>query len=552
MILMNPHVLAPASQSGQTPPAGSASYAGRSGDPATGCRPLPLPVGNPSRTSWAPTLIYAATWALLLAVTCLWALNGGIQQLVGTAPAAAFGSTSGDSLALVSTSMESLGRLTGLIASILLLIQVTMMARIPWIEQALGQDRLTYFHRILGFSSFSLMLAHIGVLVLAKSSSTVSVFSTAWMITTTYPGMVMAVVGTVALILVVATSFAAARRSMRYETWHLIHLYAYFGAGLAVPHQLWTGSDLMFSPVASAFWIGAWLLAAGSVVVFRILLPLALSLYFSLRVHDVTYLQPDLVQVTLVGKHMQRMPARGGQYFVWRFCNKNFFAGLPVSLSAAPNGSTLQFTCQIVGPKTQHVSQLTPGTKVFFEGPYGRFHGGSRNAGITANSQAIPSPIVILAAGTGVLPALSMVEAHLHERRDEPGAYATVPVPVVIVRAPNWERLPQAHRFHELNQSGAIHLVTAFGHRAPQSIFPPSQQHPTARRSSRHPERHSEHRSRKAIASHDAQTLSSLAPHIPHSDIYLCGPTDWMNSARYVVRLTGAPADTIHAERFGI
>ncbi len=36
----------------------------------------------------------------------------------------------------------SLGRLTGLVASDLLLVQVLLMARVPAVERAVGQDRL--------------------------------------------------------------------------------------------------------------------------------------------------------------------------------------------------------------------------------------------------------------------------------------------------------------------------------------------------------------------------------------------------------------------------
>ena len=43
----------------------------------------------------------------------------------------------------------------------------------------------------------------------------------------------------------------AARRRLRYESWHLLHLYAYLGVGLALPHQLWTGTDFIGSPAAT-------------------------------------------------------------------------------------------------------------------------------------------------------------------------------------------------------------------------------------------------------------------------------------------------------------
>ena len=35
------------------------------------------------------------------------------------------------------------------------------MARIPVVERAVGQDRLAGWHRLAGFTSFNLMLAHI-------------------------------------------------------------------------------------------------------------------------------------------------------------------------------------------------------------------------------------------------------------------------------------------------------------------------------------------------------------------------------------------------------
>ena len=54
-----------------------------------------------------------------------------------------------------------IGRLSGLIASYLLLLQVLLMARIPWVESIWGQDVLARQHRLVGFSSFHLMLLHI-------------------------------------------------------------------------------------------------------------------------------------------------------------------------------------------------------------------------------------------------------------------------------------------------------------------------------------------------------------------------------------------------------
>ena len=48
------------------------------------------------------------------------------------------------------TGLTALGRLTGLVASDLLLVQVLLMARIPWVERAYGQDALARRHRLVG------------------------------------------------------------------------------------------------------------------------------------------------------------------------------------------------------------------------------------------------------------------------------------------------------------------------------------------------------------------------------------------------------------------
>ena len=78
--------------------------------------------------------------------------------------------------------------------------------------------------------------------------------ATLWDLTAHYPGMLLALAGTACLFMVVLTSIKAARLRLRYESWHLMHLYAYLGVGLALPHQLWTGQQFTDSPAKTVFW----------------------------------------------------------------------------------------------------------------------------------------------------------------------------------------------------------------------------------------------------------------------------------------------------------
>ena len=185
-------------------------------------------------------------WLSLLLVTYWWVADGGVRDLGGWA-----------------TGLTSAGRVTGLVSSVLLLAQVVLMARVPRLEAAYGQDRLAHAHRLVGFTSFNLMVAHVVLITWGYAAGEIGrTPATLWQLVTQYRGMLLATGGTVCLFMVVLTSIKAARRRLRYESWHLLHLYAYLGVGLALPHQLWTGQQFTKSPGRTVFWWTAWGVAA--------------------------------------------------------------------------------------------------------------------------------------------------------------------------------------------------------------------------------------------------------------------------------------------------
>ena len=240
-------------------------------------------------------------WGVLLLVTFWWITAGGIQELSTTAGA-----------------LTSLGQLTGLIASALMLAQFVLIARVPLIEKAFGQDRLLGIHRVVGFTSFSLMLAHIALITWGYAAGELSsVPGTFWQLTRDYPGMLLAVAGTTALLISVVTSFAFVRARMRYESWHLLHLYAYLGVGLALPHQLWTGESFTSSPTATAFWWTAWGLAVAAVLVWRVALPLLRNLLHQLVVSSVVPEPDGSVSVYLTGRAVRQTKSPGCASLTW-------------------------------------------------------------------------------------------------------------------------------------------------------------------------------------------------------------------------------------------
>jgi DMSO/TMAO reductase YedYZ heme-binding membrane subunit len=96
-------------------------------------------------------------------------------------------------------------------------------------------------HRWTGFWSLNLILVHIVTITLGYTvTSPNGLWGTAVDFVVYYPGMLLAVAGTLVLAVVVVTSVRTARARLRYKSWHLLHLYAYLGVVLLLPHQLWT------------------------------------------------------------------------------------------------------------------------------------------------------------------------------------------------------------------------------------------------------------------------------------------------------------------------
>lgn len=135
----------------------------------------------PPHAPGRPELVISLAAGSLLIAIGLWVAGGGLSAL-GNAP------------------LTSLGRLTGLLAADLLLIQVLLMARIPWVERSFGQDLLARRHRTAGFTSFWLMITHILLVTLGYAAADGNgALEEAWQLVTTAPGMLLAAAGTAAL-----------------------------------------------------------------------------------------------------------------------------------------------------------------------------------------------------------------------------------------------------------------------------------------------------------------------------------------------------------------
>ncbi|MCU1591208.1 MAG: oxidoreductase [Frankiales bacterium] len=443
---------------------------------------------------WWRDLSTAAAGAGLLFVVVLWLQGGGLATL----GAGLAGSTT------------SIGRLTGLVASDLLLLQVLLMARVPFVERSFGQDELARLHRLVGFWSFNLMVAHVAFITVGYAlTDRRNPLAELWTLVWTYPGMIMATVGTGLLVMVVVTSIRAARRRLRYESWHLLHLYAYLGVGLALPHQLWTGNDFLTSRGATVFWWGAYLVTAGAVLTFRLGVPAYRTLRHRPVVRRVVRESTDVVSVYVGGRDLHRLPVRAGQFFIWRFLDRaGWTRGNPYSVSAAPGGE-LRITVKDLGAGSARLAELQPGTRVLLEGPYGRLSADVRTR----------RTVTMLGAGIGITPLRALLE-------DLPYAPGEASL---IYRAHSTDDLLLRQEIDELARTRGVDVFYVTGPRRTDrpSWLPES-----------------------AGGTSDARMLQQLVPRIAGSDVYVCGPDAWLDAAVSATRAAGVPAAQVHVERF--
>ncbi|HKE98065.1 MAG TPA: ferredoxin reductase family protein [Actinomycetes bacterium] len=406
----------------------------------------------------------------------------------------------------ISEALIAAGRVTGLLGAYLLLIQVALMARIPWLERRIGADWLALAHRWLGTYLIAMLAMHALLLVAGLALlDHVAVPVEAVTVVLSYPGVLMATVALVLLAGVGALSARAVRRRLRYETWHFTHMYAYLAVALGFAHQLAVGADLQLQ-AARTGWTAAHLVVLACVLNYRVARPVLLARRHRLRVQEIVQEADGVVSIYVSGRKLERLRAQAGQFFRWRFLTPDaWWQAHPFSLSAAPTSRTLRLTIKAVGDHTRTLQRLRPGVRVIAEGPYGALTGVQRTR----------RRVLLIAGGIGITPMRALLEGL-------PGAPGDISL--VFRGNPAGARV-FARELEALATRRGVLVHYVLGPRA------------------------------KCCPRHDplsARRLSQLVPDVARRDVYVCGSPGMMATARRALRQAGVPRRRIHAERFDL
>jgi predicted ferric reductase len=431
-------------------------------------------------------------WGLLigngLLIAGMWIRHGGLDRL---------GSPT--------VVLAGLGQLAALYGTALALLNLVLLARVPWLDRWFGMGGLIALHRWAGFACVWLLVGH-GVLTVAgfALADGAGLVDEAWTLATTEPFVLMAVASLALFILVAITSVRLVRRRvLSYETWHGLHLYAYLALALGLLHQLAIGRDLADDPVARAYWVGLYVAAFGAIIAFRVGLPVYRTIRHGLRVGNLVVEAPGVVSVYLVGRNLETLPMRAGQFLVIRFLTEGWWRGHPYSVSAQPNSRWIRVTIKDLGDDSGRVAGIPIGTRVLFEGPYGN---------LTAE-RGSASRVLLIGGGIGIAPLRALAEELSGQQRKV----------TVVYRARRPDDVVFRDEFDILASRRGVRLHLLLGRR-------------DARGAAGDPL--------------GAAMLGRLVPDVAAHDVYVCGPDGLIDAVGRTLRRLGVPAGRIFSERF--
>ena len=395
----------------------------------------------------------------------------------------------------------AIGRLTGLAAAYLILLQLLLMSRLRWLDRAIGAQDLTAWHRDAGALTVLLLLAHTLFITLGYEAASLKkvsggFFGQSWQLIRQYPDVLMAYVALLLFVGVGFTSIRAIRRRMAYETWYYLHFYVYLALGLGFAHQFADGQEFMSSLPARVFWSALHIAVIAALLYGRIWAPLAVNMRHRLRVTHVVPEGPGVVSLYVSGRRLDELGAQAGQFFRWRFLTRDgWWQAHPFSLSAAPGRTTLRITVKALGDHSRSLRRLRPGVRVVAEGPYG---------GFTADRRA-RDHVLLIAGGIGIAPIRALLD-------DLPPGRA-----VLIYRARTERDLVLRAEIDALAERTATRVIYRAG--AP----------------------------REALS---APGIAQMVPDVTWRDVFVCGPPGMVQAVMGALRRLRVPKNQIHVDPF--
>jgi len=396
----------------------------------------------------------------------------------------------------------TLGRMFGLVAAMLLMIQFAMSARLRILDRAFGLDVLLRCHAATGAAAGVFAALHPFLVFAGEGRKLGPLHPSQW------PVLLGAAVLT-ALCVVICTSLWRAFLDLPHGSWRIIHWLTFVVVAGAAVHALVLGSDLVdLGP--RIFWIVVIGAYAALFVWAKIVKPVLLRRH-PWTVKSVTQVSHNTWNLELIGPTAAGLRYLPGQFAFLRPHHRGMPSEEhPFTLSSSPSrGDTISFTIKESGDYTDRIGEIQLGDAATVEGPFGRFSHLLHREG----------PLLMIAGGVGITPLLSMLR-FLAEAGDKR--------PVTLICANRTQRdilfrdeleamtetLPQLVVHHVLSNEPGHRGLTGYVDRALLE---------------------------RILSDTDCSAR-----------VFLCGPPPMMTLVADALRKLGFPRRRIHTERFSL
>lgn len=405
------------------------------------------------------------------------------------------------------TILFALGRLTGLLAVVCVLLQFLMMGRTRWIETVFGLDKLTNIHRLNGYLTLTFLLAHPLLLTIAYASTgDTSIIEQFISFLTDYDDVFKAFIALSLFITVVFSSLYIVKKKLRYEHWYWVHLTTYVAILLAWGHQLELGSDFAGNNLFVYYWYTLYIFVFGNVLLFRFITPLWRFYYHRFEVDRVVTENHDVTSIYIKGTNLDKFPARAGQFIMVRFLDKSrFYESHPFSLSSMPQGKYLRITPKDSGDFTHKIRNVKKGTKVIVDGSYGIF----------TSKVMTRSKVLFIAGGIGITPIFSLIQELVEKSVDMTLLYSCKTEADMVFRS----------ELNDLVKQKKLKMVCFVTEGSSLSAV---------------------------LGRLDSEMIKHYVPDFKSRDIYICGPVPMLTAIREIVSSLGVPDNQIHYEKFAL
>ncbi|SDO33192.1 Predicted ferric reductase [Klenkia soli] len=391
-----------------------------------------------------------------------------------------------------------IAHVSGMLAGFGVLVLLLLMARTPALELGVGADVLARWHAFLGRNVIALVGVHGIAATAAWAQATGTGPLTAIATVMAMPWLPAATVGTVLMVVAGIASARAARRRIRHETWHALHLLMYLAVALSFGHML-AGPDLAGFPVLQIGWALAYMHVFALVLRYRVIAPIQQATRHRLRVAEIRPEGPGVVSIHVTGRHLHELDAESGQFFRWRFLTRHHWRNAhPFSLSAPPTSTSMRLTVKALGDGTQQLQRLPVGTRIAAEGPYGA---------VTA-ARRTHRNVLLIAGGVGITPMRALFES----LPVAPGEDL-----LLLYRARNRADVLFADELEDIAARRGIRLSYVLTGDPRLS---------------------------------DPHALLHAVPDLADRDVYMCGSPGFTAAVRTCLREGGLPAGQLHEERF--